>query len=74
MYPLDRVIIRGQKMRPPRYYDAKIKDIDPSMFENLKFDRYETALLRADDNTDDRLKIREKVQNISLQRLKRHLS
>lgn len=73
MYPLDRVIVRGLSMRPPRFYDLKVKEIDPGLIEALKFDRFVKASAFSDDNSIERLNVREKVQKYALQRLNRDL-
>lgn len=56
MYPHDRVVVRGVEAKPPRYYD---KQLSAEELEWIKKCRLEKALLRADDNTVDRLRVRE---------------
>jgi len=71
VYPHDRVVIRGKAMRPPRFYDGKYEILDPEGFEEIKFKRYLDAQIHIDNNTPERLKIREAVQKTKLDRLKR---
>jgi len=73
VYPADRVIMRGKSMRPPKFYDNKFEILNPDLFEEIKFKRHLDSLKHADNNTSDRLKTRETVQNLALQRLPRNL-
>lgn len=73
VYPSDFVIIRGQKMRPPRFYDNKLKRDFPLDFEALQFERFENAQLHVDNNTKDRLNVRHEVQLARLKKLPRNL-
>lgn len=66
IYPRDEVIIRGKSMQPPRYYDAKLKEADPGLFEIIKASRVENALKFSADNTVERLSDREKVATAKL--------
>lgn len=60
IYPCDYVISRGHRLRPPSYYDRKLEELDPVLFESLKRKR---RLLTKDRNaelTDARLRELEK--------------
>lgn len=73
VYPSDEVIIRGKKMRPPRFYDKKF-DVDNSEeLANIKAKRKAKALALADDNTAARLKAKETCKLASFKLLKRGL-
>lgn len=61
VYPQDYVIVRGQKMRPPKYYDVLFGRTDPEIMSQLKADREVDALDGRLDNTDDRLRVKEIV-------------
>lgn len=74
VYPHDRVIIRGRSMRPPKFYDNKFEIIDPDGFEAVKFQRHLDSQKYVDNNTPERLKIRERVQTLALARLPRNLT
>ena len=73
VYPHDRVIVNGRPLRPPRFYDGRFELINPSGFEQVKFMREERSKLYIDNNTPDRLLVREKVLELSLKRLPRPL-
>lgn len=36
VYPSDSVVMRGQEMLPPPYYDKLLEKVDPLLFENVK--------------------------------------
>lgn len=73
VYPSDEVVLRGVKMRPPRYYDTCFEIISPEEFANVKAARKEFGLLCVDNNTPQRLEVREKVQLSKLSSLVRNL-
>lgn len=69
-YPSDFLVVRGQKMKPPRYYDYLYgEDI-----EGIKERRVERAKEKAADNTPARLKVKEKCCKARIQQLKRALT
>jgi len=74
VYPHDYVIVRGQKMKPPKYYDKLLKKIDPEEFEDIIYNREKTAKLNYLDNTPERLLVKEQVQQARLDKLKRNLT
>lgn len=39
IFPADEVISRGHKVKPPRYYLKKLKDLDPDTYEKVTIDR-----------------------------------
>lgn len=57
VYPSDEVIMRGKVQKPPRYYDKKIADRDPDLFERVRSLRA-TKRDRA-NQTEERLRVRE---------------
>lgn len=59
VYPHDYVIMRGKKMKPPRYYDNLLSD---EALDAIKASRKESAELHADNNTSARLLVREEIQ------------
>jgi hypothetical protein len=71
VYPDDFVIVRGKKCRPPKYYDRLLESIDPFAFDDIKQFRLEDGLLHNDNNTPERLAVREKVQLARLKHLPR---
>lgn len=63
MYPSDHKVFKGKPMRVPRYYD---KQLPEETLAVLKQQRMERALERADNNTPQRLKVRETVAEARL--------
>jgi len=55
------VVVRGQRMRPPSYYDRFLEKADPARFDRMKVQRVDAGLNHADDRTPDRLRVREAV-------------
>lgn len=73
VYPSDEVIVNGFPARPPRYYDGVYEALFPFEMEPIKFQRHCDALLHLDDNTPERLKVRERVKLAKIGLLKRNL-
>ncbi len=73
VFPSDEIIIKGKKLKPPKYYDGQYELINPEHLKQIKLDRQTKAALRADDNTPKRLAVKEKISNIKLKKLKRQL-
>jgi hypothetical protein len=73
VYPADEVIINGKSCRPPRYYDNRLKARDVGLYEETKARRKANAAKHADNNTPERLAVREKVHNAKLARLRKSL-
>ena len=71
IYPNDFVVVNGHEARPPRFYDARFERVDPKGFEALKRSRIRNARKHSDNNTPDRLKVREEVLAAKLERLTR---
>lgn len=61
-YRHDSVIVRGRESPPPKYYDGLYELDKPDQFETIKSNRVKTALKHADNNTPERLKVRDEVQ------------
>lgn len=74
VYPHDYVIVRGKKVKPPKYYDKKYKIDNPYEFDELLYIREKSAKLRHEDNTLERLAVKEQVAKAKLQKLKRNLT
>lgn len=71
IYPHDFVVVKGVKMRPPKYYDGVLKSERPYEFDDLKSFRVENSKKYIDNNTPDRLRSRELVQKARLALLPR---
>lgn len=72
VYPADYVVLRGKKMKPPRYYDY-LYELQGDDIEFVKYKRIDDAKLNVDNNTPERLNIRREVQELRLSQLKRTL-
>lgn len=73
VYPHDHVIIRGKEMRPPRYYSSIYEQTNLSDFQAIRSNRKISSRKNADNNTPQRLKVRETVKLAQLTLLKRDL-
>jgi hypothetical protein len=60
LYPKDFVTHNGCRHKPPRFYDNKLKEEDPDMYDELKAWRAKNGYESA-DNSPERLQSREKV-------------
>ena len=74
VYPHDYVVIRGKKVKPPKFYDKKYKTDYPYEYDSLIYQREKTAKLHSADNTPERLLVKEQVQKAKLLKLKRTLT
>ena len=74
VYPHDYVVIRGKKVKPPKFYDKKYKTDYPYEYDELLYKREKTAKLHQADNTPQRLAVKEQVQKAKLLQLKRTLT
>lgn len=61
VFPSDEVVIRGRKMRPPKYYDSLYERDSPEDYAIIKDLRSEKALIHSAECTPERLRDREKV-------------
>lgn len=73
VYPSDFVVMRGKKMRPPKFYDGIFALYNYVDLCRLKTIRESCAADHADDTTYKRLEVRETVQNAKLKLLKREV-
>lgn len=71
VYPHGFVVMRGKKMRPPKFYDSQFEIVDPQGFAQLKADRQVAGESHAENNTPRRLLDREEIKLIQLDQLKR---
>jgi len=72
VYPDDFVIINGKRVRPPRYYDQNFELVDSELLEQIKWTRKKNLRKYADNNTPERLAVREKIQDVKVQLLQRN--
>lgn len=73
VFNYDYVIHKGKKQRTPKYYDRLYREAFPEAFEEIRDTRRSNAKLHADNNTPDRLAVRETVLRARLDQLKRNL-
>lgn len=71
VYPSDEVIVRGRSMKPPRYYDLQHELVNAS--EALEVARARRRSRRLEDETPERLEVREKCTRARLARKTREL-
>ena len=72
VYPSDFVVMRGdKKFKPPRFYDGLYEREYPSDMDKIKAKRARNAHSRLDDNTPERLNVRERVKLAQISKLKR---
>jgi hypothetical protein len=73
VFPLDEVVLRGKKMRPPKFYDSQYEFEFPDDFERVKKRRVSSARKFSSDNTLERLYVKEEVQRLKLKKLVRNV-
>lgn len=72
-FPSDFVVIEGEKRSIPRYYSKQLKDASENDARKIKWSRMRNAAKHADNNTPDRLAVREELQHIRAEKLVRDL-
>ena len=58
-------------MRPPRFYDKRFEILDPDRMDKIRAKRSREGKKCLDNNTPERLAVREEVTNLKLKKLKR---
>lgn len=58
-YRDDTVVVRGREMKPPKYYDKKMEELDEELVSEVKADRAKHRNL--EEESRERLAVREKV-------------
>jgi hypothetical protein len=71
-YPKDFVHVNGIKRSMPRYYDERLKKVNPDLHDDIKAHRAHKGY-ESPDNTPERLVTREKIASAKSQSLKRSL-
>lgn len=72
VFPSDFLIHKGQKIKTPRYYD-KLHEITGADMEIIKKRRIIRARKDAENNTPERLAVREKIKCLKFNQLQRNL-
>lgn len=68
IWPSDYLIHKNKKFKVPRYYD---KQLLPEALDYFKIQRREAAKLHRENNTPQRLAVREEIQQLKAKQLKR---
>ena len=71
VYPRDSLTLRGKKMRPPRFYDNRYEMLSPERMDKIRAIRAREGKKLVDNNTPERLAVREEIQAYRLSQLKR---
>jgi predicted GNAT superfamily acetyltransferase len=71
--PHDNIIHKGKRYSVPRYYDKLLESMDHSWYDENKFKRFLSAMKCVDDNTPERLLVKEAVHSAKLKTLYRGL-
>lgn len=71
VYPRDEFSMNGVKLRPPRFYDNRYELIDPARMDKIRASRARAGKKNVDNNTTERLIVREEVKLSQLKQLKR---
>lgn len=72
VYPDDFVVLKGKKMAAPRFYDALFeRQHGETALEAIKRKRIKACQLHLANNTPERLKVREEIQKVKANLLKR---
>ncbi|WMC01488.1 replication initiator protein [Microvirus D_HF4_320] len=73
VYPEGKILVRKFKSTTPEYYDRQYKKEEPNQYEQMKMERELQALEYRNDNTDSRLKAKERVKRAQINSLLRIL-
>lgn len=72
VYTTDEVITNGKRGRPPKYYDEQYAKMFPDKMDEIKAQREIDAYERRDDNTPERLRVKEQVTRAAINFLQRN--
>lgn len=73
IYSHDFVVINERKFKPPKFYDNYLQCRDPERLQRLKAKRLKKSLEHADDNTPERLDVKEAILKIRDDRFQREI-
>lgn len=73
VYPHDYVVVNGVKCKPPKYYDGVLSTERPYEFDEIKEKRLTLIQNHVDNNTPDRLSVRESITKARLKLLPRNI-
>jgi hypothetical protein len=69
----DSIVVNGREVRPPRYYDLQTESIDAERLALHKKRRKRMAVLNRADNTQERLRVKERIAIIAAIKKERKL-
>lgn len=72
VYPDDFVLMRGKKLKPPKYYDTLLNASDPFCSDSIKERREQNGKLNSQNSTPARLYVRETIHKLKAKLLKRN--
>lgn len=64
----DSVVIEGREVKPPRFYDRLTEEYSEAALHQYKRERKRCAVLHKDDNTPERLRVKEAIAEKALER------
>lgn len=73
VYPSDEIILDAKRMRPPKFYDGRLELEDPQLHQRIKKLRLREAAKHKEDQTPERLAVRETVKLAQTTNLKRKI-
>ena len=73
VYPSDNIHLREKTFRPPKFYDKMYEHLMPNEMEKIKKQRMKNMAKHANDNTAERLAVKEQVKNAQLNQLIRSI-
>lgn len=73
VFPGDFCVVDGRKTPVPKYYDKWLEENDPELLEQIKDARVEAGREHTDNNTYERLEVRETCLRAKIQALQRTL-
>ncbi len=73
VYPSDFVVVNGKRARPPKFYDSQFELEDPLGMERIKSRRKAQGSRHKEDQTVDRLRVKEEVQEAKMKVFKREV-
>lgn len=73
VFPDDFIVIRGRKVRVPKFYDYSFELDDPEQFKTIKHRRKTNAEKNPDNKNPFRLEVKETIKKIRMEECKRSL-
>lgn len=70
VYPRDSRVIKGLDTKPCKFYDSLYESLNPAGFREVKLERLVAASALRDDNTEERLRVKEQVKLAQISMLK----